>query len=107
MIRLLKYICKYTITTILFFIIFSGNSFAEDLENVLQSLERIENDVQDLQKEVYRDKQTDVNNDNNATGNNFSVLDIRIRDIENQIREYGQEVTHLNSDAPTPYQFKR
>ena len=28
-------------------------------------------------------------------------------DIENQIREYGQEVAHLNSDAPTPYQFKR
>lgn len=28
-------------------------------------------------------------------------------DIENQIREYGQEVAHLNSDAPTPYQFKK
>jgi branched-chain amino acid aminotransferase len=28
-------------------------------------------------------------------------------DIEGQIREYGKEVTHLNSDAPTPYQFKR
>jgi branched-chain amino acid aminotransferase len=27
--------------------------------------------------------------------------------IENQIREYGKEVAHLNSDAPTPYQFKR
>lgn len=28
-------------------------------------------------------------------------------DIEQQIREYGAEVKHLNSDAPTPYQFKR
>ena len=28
-------------------------------------------------------------------------------DIENQIREYGKEITRLNSDAPTPYQFKR
>ncbi|MDC0092775.1 aminotransferase class IV [Alphaproteobacteria bacterium] len=28
-------------------------------------------------------------------------------DIENQIREYGKEVANLNSDAPTPYQFKR
>ena len=27
--------------------------------------------------------------------------------IESQIREYGKEVAHLNSDAPTPYQFKR
>jgi branched-chain amino acid aminotransferase len=27
-------------------------------------------------------------------------------DIEGQIREYGKEVTHLNSDSPTPYQFK-
>ena len=28
-------------------------------------------------------------------------------DIENQIREYGKEVAHLNSDTSTPYQFKR
>ena len=28
-------------------------------------------------------------------------------DIEGQIREYGKEVAHLNSDAPTPYQFKK
>jgi len=28
-------------------------------------------------------------------------------DIEGQIREYGEEVANLNSDAPTPYQFKR
>lgn len=28
-------------------------------------------------------------------------------DIEGQIREYGKEVAYLNSDAPTPYQFKR
>lgn len=28
-------------------------------------------------------------------------------DIEGQIREYGKEVALLNSDAPTPYQFKR
>jgi len=27
--------------------------------------------------------------------------------IEMQIREYGKEVAHLNSDIPTPYQFKR
>ena len=87
MINLFKYICKYTTTIILLVIIYSGNSFAEDLEKVLQSLERIENDVQDLQKEVYRDKKIEVNNDNNSSGNNFSVLDIRIRDIENQISE--------------------
>jgi branched-chain amino acid aminotransferase len=28
-------------------------------------------------------------------------------DIENQIQEYNKEVVCLNSDAPTPYQFKR
>ncbi|MCW8901340.1 MAG: aminotransferase class IV [Gammaproteobacteria bacterium] len=28
-------------------------------------------------------------------------------DIESQIKEYGKEVAILNSDAPTPYQFKR
>jgi len=28
-------------------------------------------------------------------------------DIKRQIIEYGKEVAHLNSDAPSPYQFKR
>jgi branched-chain amino acid aminotransferase len=28
-------------------------------------------------------------------------------DIRKQIEEYGKEVKHLNSDIPTPYQFKR
>ncbi len=28
-------------------------------------------------------------------------------DIRGQIEEYGKEVAHLNSDAPSPYQFKR
>jgi len=28
-------------------------------------------------------------------------------DIRAQIEEYGKEVARLNSDAPTPYQFKR
>jgi branched-chain amino acid aminotransferase len=28
-------------------------------------------------------------------------------DIKNQILKYGKEVAHLNSDAPSPYQFKR
>jgi len=28
-------------------------------------------------------------------------------DIEKQIRKYGEEVAYLNSDAPSPYQFKR
>jgi len=28
-------------------------------------------------------------------------------DIQKQIQEYGKEVAHLNSDAPSPYQFKR
>jgi branched-chain amino acid aminotransferase len=28
-------------------------------------------------------------------------------DIESQIRRYGREVSSINSDAPTPYQFKR
>jgi hypothetical protein len=27
-------------------------------------------------------------------------------DIQGQIQEYGKEVAHINSDAPTPYQFK-
>ena len=67
--------------------IFQNHSYAENLENVLQSIERIENDIKDLQKEIYVNKKTGSENISNNNDNNFTVFDIRIRDIENQISQ--------------------
>ena len=60
---------------------------AENIQSVIQSLERIEKDVRDLQKEVYREKSLSDSSSVVSSDNNFSALDIRIRDIENQVRE--------------------
>ena len=81
-----KYL-KFFIYLNCFLLIFQNQSYAENLENVLQSIERIENDIKDLQKEIYRNKKTGSENLSNNNDNNFTVFDIRIRDIENQISQ--------------------
>ena len=81
-----KYL-KFFIYLNCFLLIFQNHSYAENLENVLQSIERIENDIKDLQKEIYRNKKTGSENLSNNNDNNFTVFDIRIRDIENQISQ--------------------
>ena len=81
-----KYL-KFFIYLNFFLLIFQNHSYAENLENVLQSIERIENDIKDLQKEIYRNKKTGSENLSNNNDNNFTVFDIRIRDIENQISQ--------------------
>ena len=60
---------------------------AENLESVLQSLKRIEKDIIDLQKEVYRNGTIDNATNNSSDISNVAIFDIRIRDIENQISE--------------------
>ena len=81
-----KYL-KFFIYLNCFLLIFQNHSYAENLENVLQSIERIENDIKDLQKEIYGNKKTGSENISNNNDNNFTVFDIRIRDIENQISQ--------------------
>ena len=81
-----KYL-KFFIYLNYFLLIFQNHSYAENLEDVLQSIERIENDIKDLQKEIYRNKKTGSENLSNNNDNNFTVFDIRIRDIENQISQ--------------------
>ena len=81
-----KYL-KFFIYLNCFLLIFQNHSYAENLENVLQSIERIENDIKDLQKEIYVNKKTGSENISNNNDNNFTVFDIRIRDIENQFSQ--------------------
>ena len=81
-----KYL-KFFIYLNCFLLIFQNHSYAENLENVLQSIERIENDIKELQKEIYGNKKTGSENISNNNDNNFTVFDIRIRDIENQISQ--------------------
>jgi len=85
---MLNLLLKYTITNLLVVIVcfFSSALYAENLENVLQTLQRIEKDLNDLQKEVYRNNNGEFS-PTPIDDNSFAVLDIRIRDIENQISD--------------------
>ena len=40
------------------FLFLGGIAKSENLQNVLQNLERLEKDNQDLQKEIYREKES-------------------------------------------------
>ena len=64
----------------------------ENLESVIQALDRIEKDVKDLQKEVYRNKNINSNGNSMSIDNNATVFDLRIRDIENQIGQLTEYV---------------
>ncbi|PPR42981.1 MAG: hypothetical protein CFH21_00950, partial [Alphaproteobacteria bacterium MarineAlpha5_Bin11] len=81
---------KYKLQTILFvffaYITLGSIAKAENIENVLQSLERLEKNVIDLQKRVYSgDNNFEITADNNLDGN-FAAFDMRIRDLENEIK---------------------
>ena len=60
----------------------------ENLESVIQALDRIEKDVKDLQKEVYRNKNINSNGNSMSIDNNATVFDLRIRgSSENNIEK--------------------
>ena len=77
--------------------------FAENLENVIQKLDRLENDLSDLQLKIYNESDGSNIDTSNISSNNLSVFDLRIREIENQIsqltnyvEEYVFEIEKLN-----------
>ena len=70
-----------------FLFLISNSINAENLENVLQDIERIEKDLSDLQKQVYREKKSDAETASDINDNSAAIFDIRIRDIESQISE--------------------
>ena len=82
-----------TIVLLCFFFLPIGiTAKSENLESVVQALNRIEKDVEDLQKEVYRNKNIYSSGDSVSIDNNVTVFDLRIRDIENQISQLTEYV---------------
>ena len=72
------------------FLFLGGIAKSENLQNVLQNLERLEKDIQDLQKEIYREKDSkNISTINSSEGidRNLAAFDIRISDIENEVRQ--------------------
>ena len=86
-------ICNRIILPLCIFLLtISFTAKGENLETVIQTLDRIEKDLKDLQKEVYRNKSINSNGDSSSIDNNVTVFDLRIRDIENQMSQLTEYV---------------
>ena len=70
-----------------FIILFSFTVYGEEsLLEVKQQLERINRDITDLQKEIYKNKPAHVSENNNQVSSQITVFDMRLRDIENELK---------------------
>ena len=86
---------------ILFFtFLHSFYSLADDnLSEMKQQLERINRDISDLQKEIYSGNFDRDNINQNNENNNFSeltVFDMRLRDIENELKSINLNYENLS-----------
>ena len=73
--------------TILLFVSFNANS-NENLLTLKQQIERLQREVIDLSQIVYSDEDSNIaiNNDSSETIANFSAIDMRIYDLEKDIK---------------------
>ena len=84
MIRLPINDISFIIVIFFTFLFLGGIAKSENLQNVLQNLERLEKDIQDLQKEIYREKDSitaSTINPSEGIDRNLAAFDIRISDI--------------------------
>jgi len=85
---------KYIITV--FIIFFSNFVFSNDNElTISQQLERLQREVSDLSKEVFSNSSSQPNGTNNDFVKNLSAIDLRIYDIENDIKNLNSNLEEL------------
>ncbi len=79
---------KKILSLLYFIIIFNFAAYGEEtLLDVKQQLERINRDITDLQKAIYKNNSSlssETNNNNNNS--QITVFDMRLRDIENELK---------------------
>ena len=76
---------KYILTILILF--FSSYAFSNESDlTISQQLERLQREVSDLSKEVFSNSPNQSNGINNDFVKNLSAIDLRIYDIENDIK---------------------
>ena len=76
---------KYILTVIIIF--FSSYVYSNENElTINQQLERLQREVSDLSKEVFSNSSSKSSGTNNDFVKNLSAIDLRIYDIENDIK---------------------
>ena len=85
---------KYIITSCIIF--FSSFVYSNDSElTVSQQLERLQREVSDLSKQVFSNSSSQSNGTNNDFVKNLSAIDLRIYDIENDIKNLNSNLEEL------------
>ncbi|MDC3112558.1 tol-pal system protein YbgF [Pelagibacteraceae bacterium] len=85
---------KYILT--IYIIFFSTFVYSNDSElTVSQQLERLQREVSDLSKEVFSNSSSQSNGTNNDFVKNLSAIDLRIYDIENDIKNLTSNLEEL------------
>ncbi len=85
---------KYILTFLILF--FSSCVFSNDSDlTISQQLERLQREVSDLSKEVFSSSSNQTNGTNNDFVKNLSAIDLRIYDIENDIKNLTSDLEEL------------
>ena len=85
---------KYILTFLILF--FSSYAFSNENDlTISQQLERLQREVSDLSKEVFSNSPNQSNGTNNDFVKNLSAIDLRIYDIENDIKNLTSNLEEL------------
>ena len=85
---------RYILTVLILF--FSSYSFSNESDlTISQQLERLQREVSDLSKEVFSNSPNQSNGTNNDFVKNLSAIDLRIYDIENDIKNLTSNLEEL------------
>ncbi len=97
----MKKINKFMV--IFFLIFFSNQSQAEKHNQVSVELDRIKNDIVDLQKFVYKNESSLGNDSNSSEKNNLEELKILINDISKSIISLEKQILDIKDDVSNLY----
>ena len=85
---------KYILTVLILF--YSSYAFSNESDlTISQQLERLQREVSDLSKEVFSNSPNQSNGTNNDFVKNLSAIDLRIYDIENDIKNLTSNLEEL------------
>ena len=91
------------ILVIFFLVLFSNQSSSENLNQVSVELDRIKNDIIDLQKFVYKNESSLGNNSNSNAKNDLGELKILINEISKSIISLEKQISDIKDDVKNLY----
>ncbi len=91
------------ILVIFFLVLFSNQSNTENHNQVSVELDRIKNDIIDLQKFVYKNETSLGNNSNTNTKNDLEELKILINEISKNVISLEKQISDIKDDVKNLY----